>query len=231
MKRTKKIVTLAMAMVLLVCTTVMATLAYLQDETEVVKNTFTVGNVVIDLDEAAVDEYGEQEYKDDAKTEIADRVKANEYKLIPGHTYLKDPTVHVETDSEASYVFMKVVINNYSDVIKVYGEGFLPQDVVTGWVPTTWISTEEVKLDPTADTATYVFYYHKKVADTLKAEEPLVLEPLFTSIVMDETFDYDDVSTLQAASIDITAYAIQADGFDITNADDLAEMQAALKLN
>ena len=249
MKKTKKIVTLALAAVLLVGTTVAATVAYLQDETEVVKNTFTVGNVEIDLDEALVTLYGKPATgvadtndadNDGDKEELipttevenvkyANRVKKNEYKLIPGHTYTKDPTVHVELGSEESYVFMKVVINNYSDVVEVYGDGFLPQDVVNGWEPAVWVSTEEISINDDDDTATYIFYYHEKVTDTLTAQEPLVLEPLFTEIVMDGEFDYDDVNTLKNASIDVTAYAIQADGFEL-NETDLATMQEALGL-
>ena len=53
------------------------------------------------LDETDVDVYGVQ----DGNT----RVVANTYKLIPGHTYVKDPIVHVTAGSEECYVFVKVV--------------------------------------------------------------------------------------------------------------------------
>ena len=35
--------------------------------------------------------------------------KENASKLIPGHTYIKDPTVHVTAGSEDSWLFVKVV--------------------------------------------------------------------------------------------------------------------------
>ena len=83
MKKSKVLITILCA-VLLVTVSVLGTLAYLTSQDEVV-NTFTVGKVNITLDEAAVNADG---------TEIAgaDRVKENNYHLIPGQTYVKDPT-------------------------------------------------------------------------------------------------------------------------------------------
>ena len=100
MKKTKKIVALLLAAVMLVCTTVAATVAYLTANTDVVTNTFTVGSVAIDLDETDVTVYGVKE--------TDTKVKANTYKLIPGHLYIKDPTVHVKKGSEECWLFIKV---------------------------------------------------------------------------------------------------------------------------
>lgn len=66
------------------------------------KNTFTVGKVRITLDEAAVDIYGSE-----IPTAQA-RVQSNEYRLIPGHAYTKDPILHFLGGSEASYLFIRV---------------------------------------------------------------------------------------------------------------------------
>ena len=99
--RTKtKALTLSLCAVLLVVTTVFATMAYLTSQ-DSVNNTFTVGKVEITLDEAQVNDYG-------VPTDPAARVKANTYKLIPGRTYTKDPTVHVAADSENCWLFVKV---------------------------------------------------------------------------------------------------------------------------
>ena len=69
-------------------------------------NTFTVGKVEIKLDEAKVT-------ADGIPVEGAARVTANSYKLMPGTTYTKDPTVTVlKAGSEESYVRMKVTFNN-----------------------------------------------------------------------------------------------------------------------
>ena len=99
--RTKtKALVLALCAVLLVVTTVFVTMAFLTSE-DSVQNTFTVGEVTISLDELDVDDSD----NDDSTT---DRDKANEYKLIPGKTYTKDPTIHVGAKSEPCYLFVKV---------------------------------------------------------------------------------------------------------------------------
>ena len=59
MKKTlAKILALALCAVLLVTGTVFVTLAYLQDSTGVVRNTFSSSNITITLDELRVDENG-----------------------------------------------------------------------------------------------------------------------------------------------------------------------------
>lgn len=82
--------------VLLVVASVFGTVAYMTSKDEV-KNTFTLGKMAIDLDEAQVTEAGKP-------VEGAARVKENSYKLVPGLTYTKDPMVTVLDGSEASYV-------------------------------------------------------------------------------------------------------------------------------
>lgn len=101
MKKAKKILVMVAALALTAALAIGGTLAYLTSKTEVVTNTFTVGKVAITLDEAKVTEYGVK----DGDT----RVQANTYKLMPGHAYLKDPTIHVDADSEDCYLFVKVV--------------------------------------------------------------------------------------------------------------------------
>lgn len=115
MKKAKKILALLLCAVLLVGASVAGTLAYLTSQ-DVVTNTFTVGKVEITMDEADVDEYGQLEYKVDAEgnttTELKDRVDTNAYKLIPGHNYTKDPTIHVKAGSEACWLFVKIENTN-----------------------------------------------------------------------------------------------------------------------
>ena len=101
MKKTKKIVALFLAAVMLVCTTVAATVAYLTSTTGPVNNTFTVGKVEIDLKETDVDEYGTEVTPNPTVTE-------NEYKLVPGHKYMKDPTIIVKDGSEKCWLFAKI---------------------------------------------------------------------------------------------------------------------------
>lgn len=95
MKTRSKALLLTLCAVLLVAASVLGTMAYLTS-TDEVTNTFTVGQVKIKLDEAKAN-------PDGSLVANADRVKANEYKLLPGHTYNKDPMVTVLSGSESSY--------------------------------------------------------------------------------------------------------------------------------
>ena len=108
--RTKtKALVLSLCAVLLVVTTVFVTMAFLTSQ-DSVQNTFTVGEVTISLDELDVDNDSNTE---DNKTytvgeENIVRDKANKYHLLPSETYEKDPTVHVATNSEDCFVYVKV---------------------------------------------------------------------------------------------------------------------------
>lgn len=81
----KKPVALLLSGALLLGCTVGGTLAWLTDESDPVTNTFTVGDVQIALNETP-----------------------REYKMTPGVTLPKDPTVTVMAGSEDCYVFVKV---------------------------------------------------------------------------------------------------------------------------
>lgn len=179
MKKNIKIIAVIACITLLVTTSVLSTLAYLKSK-DSVENTFTVGKVAITLDESKVDEYG-------SVTEEQTRVKNNNYKLIPGHLYTKDPVVHFLAGSEASYIFVK--IENGLSAIET-GTTIEQQILANGWT----------KLDGQTD------IYYKKVSAT----NIDINYPVFTSFQIDGEAD---VQRYANANITITAYAIQADGF------------------
>jgi len=118
----KKTIALLLVMMMVFGITVGGTIAYLTDTTETVKNTFTFGKVDISLKETVVNEYGvavdasgktkeafEAIEENAGKTWTAATTnEGNEYKLIPGQTYTKDPTITVEAGSEDCWVFVKV---------------------------------------------------------------------------------------------------------------------------
>lgn len=106
MKTKSKALLLTLCAVLLVAASVLGTMAYLTS-TDTVTNTFTVGKVEIKLDET------------DVTNPNGPRVKANSYKLMPGTTYTKDPTVTVLKGSEDSYVRMKVTFNNAAALMEM----------------------------------------------------------------------------------------------------------------
>lgn len=106
MKTKSKALLLTLCAVLLVAASVLGTMAYLTS-TDTVTNTFTVGKVEIKLDET------------DVTNQTGSRVQANSYKLMPGTTYTKDPTVTVLKGSEDSYVRMKVTFNNAAALMEM----------------------------------------------------------------------------------------------------------------
>ena len=202
MKKAKKILVMVAALALTAALAIGGTLAYLTSTTEVVQNTFTVGKVAITLDEADVNLQGE--------IESEERVLGNEYKLMPGHEYIKDPTVTVKADSEESYVRMIVTISDLADVKAAFGADFLPQYFVTGWDNDIWETTGQVI--ETNDTAAYEFRYYKTVETVDK--EDLKLEPLFKTIKVPGSVENEALAALEEMEINVIAYAIQADGFD-----------------
>ena len=126
MKTRTKALLLALSAVLLVVSTVFATLAFLTSQTDVVKNTFTVGNVTITLDEADVDD----------STPDKDRDTANKYHLVPGRICEKDPTVHVGEKSENCFVYVKVengILGYEADDAQV--ASIAKQMETLGWLP------------------------------------------------------------------------------------------------
>lgn len=201
MKTAKKMVIYGICALLIATTSILGTLAYLTDSEEVT-NTFTMGKVSIILNEAKVDEAG--------KPEGNTRVTSNAYKMIPGMTYVKDPTMTVENGSAEAYVRMLVKINCYKELQDIFNNQFLPQNFVKGWDDTVWVSTRVVDVDTTANVATYEFRYKEAVkADTADVK----LEPLFTEFTVPGEFDGDDLAKLNGFEIKVIGHAIQTGSF------------------
>ncbi len=229
MKTKSKALLLTLCAVLLVAASVLGTMAYLTSSAEV-KNTFTIGKVEIKLDEAKVDELGNV---------VSDnRVQANEYKLMPGTTYTKDPTVTVKAGSEESYVRMKVTFNNAKEIIALCTDPEFADDGPTGvenafplirmvkfveanaakWdgiIPDNMVDTEEMLadeyyFDAANDTLTYYFYYNETVG---APDGDVVLPVLFNSITVPDWATGEQLAKLNNFKITVVAEAIQAGSF------------------
>ncbi len=197
----KKIVTAGLALVMVAGISVAGTLAFLTDDTDLVKNTFTVGNVNITLDEANVD-------KKDAEgvdnSSVA-RDTANTYKLIPGSTYDKDPIVHVTKDSEPCWVIVDVN-NGLGDAEAAVTEDSLgtiaDQITANGWTK---------KGD----------YYYMEVnqEDLDEVEDGKTLDlTVFTKFAIKGDLEDATYEDLVDAEITIKAFAIQSEGVSIDQA-------------
>ncbi len=199
-----KVLLLTLCAALLVAAGVLGTLAYLTSEATVV-NTFTVGNVDITLDETAVTPDGEP-------IDGAKRVTSNSYHLVPGKTYIKDPTMTVVKGSEESYVRMLVTINCMKEFDAVYApEVANLTDIFNDYDPTNWIFETTVR-DPEANTVTYEFRYKETVKPASNTDT--VLGALFESITVPGAFDNDDMASITKLEITVVGHAIQASGFD-----------------
>ena len=197
----KKLMTV-LALVLVIAMSVAGTYAYLTSTDEVV-NTFTVGNVAIKLDEAKVDANG-------VAVTPAERVKANSYKLLPGHTYAKDPTVTVLKGSEECYVKMTVTLTKADELDAIFApNGADMTSIFKGYDSTKW-ELKNVTKDTEKDTRTYEFWYKETVA---APTADVALDALFDSITVPGAIDNAKLATIEGMTITVNAYAIQADGF------------------
>lgn len=109
----KKPLAIILAVVLLVGAVIGGTLAWFTAKTQTVENTFTVGNIGVELTET------------DSADEDDDPNK-NSYKMIPGWTIDKDPKAKITSGSEYGYLFVEV--NKSSSV-----DAYLDYAIHTDW--------------------------------------------------------------------------------------------------
>ena len=183
-RKLRKFLMLLASALLLVSVTVGATVAYLTATDEVV-NTFTVGKVGLTLDETNVDK------KDAAGNDNANvaRDKANAYKLIPGSTYTKDPTVHIAADSENGVLFVEIT----NEIAAIEGDTKIAaQMTAKGWAPIAEGSN--------------VYYYNKVV----KANDDIVV---FENFTIAGTVTKETLAGYNGKTVQVKAYLVQAEGF------------------
>lgn len=209
MKKSKVLLTLTCA-ALLVVASVMGTMAYLTDSKTAV-NTFTVGNVHINLDEANVDESG--------NVVGNERTTGSAYHLIPGHSYVKDPTVTVLANSEASYVRMLVTVTFDKELdndllnIKLEGNAKTDDDIITGY-SSDWQRVGAPTITNTNDGKTVIKYEYRYKNMVSKATTDTKLPALFQGVHVPSSWGNDEMNAYGTFTIDVVAQAIQADGFD-----------------
>lgn len=206
MNKTKKIIALVLALVLVCAGSVFATVAYLTAQ-DTVENTFTVGNIGITLDETKVN-------PDGTPVEPEERVEENNYHLVPGSTYTKDPTLTVAKGSEEAYVRMLVQVEALDQLKEAlpqeeyYANGIFLLEKLCNYNPESgWIFEGFDE-----ETATYEFRY-KEVVDASEAEEDMELAPLFTTITVPGSVTEEGIVGLETVKIRVVGQAIQAANF------------------
>lgn len=186
----KKAIVAVVALVLVLCCAMGGTLAWLVDSTTEVKNTFTYGDINISL--------WEHELNEDGLTLSADVFTGEEqtgFKMIPGNKIEKDPTVTVKADSEASWLFVKIVESDNFD-------SFMEYSIATGWT-----ALNDANADGVADDGIYYRTVDATTADTDFA----VLANDSVSVKDTVTKDMLKDGVFVAPTLSFTAYAVQRD--------------------
>lgn len=198
----KNVATMLASLSLVAVVGVGATLAYLSDATNVVTNTFTVGNVEITLDETDI-----------TKTDGTRTETGNAYTNIqPGDVLTKDPTVHVDADSSECYIFIKV--EGLDDLLAETGKDGNGNEVKAFALDTNafkdWIKVAEADGSTLSSTTKDGIYRYK---ETLEASEST--GALFNSITFNSAVtEYGEDGVLDISDVEITAYAIQSENID-----------------
>ena len=231
----KKVLTaslLTLCAVALVVTSVLTTIALLTSSSGV-SNVFTVGDVKISMYESKVNSKGQPV---NANGEVIAekggapvKVDTNSYHLIPGETYIKDPTIYINSgEMDDMYLFVKSTnmirsaeAGNYSDRDRD-GQGddtplsMREQMLAHGWVEfvrsgdgveIVWVyGTRDANgvITPTAVNSASVQKRHGVDADV--AGEFRLCDD-FT------VYQHAQVSLYGAASVTFTGFAIQKNGF------------------
>lgn len=210
MKNMKKILIICICVIAVLTVSVVGTLAYLTD-TDSAVNTFTIGQVYISVDETKVN-------VDGTPVTGANRVKANEYHILPGMKYTKDPTVTVDGGSEDAYVRMILMVHNASDVQEIltkYNLGDFSV-LISGWDKEIWMY-EGFHEDSNANTISFEFRYKEIVT---KNDTDTKLPALFDTLIVPGEITGEEMKDLYDGGfkMEVFGHAIQAMGFDTEDA-------------
>ncbi len=205
----KRFVAILLCVTLVALAAIGATFAYLTDS-KTVKNTFTVGDVKIKLDETNVN------------APEGDRVTSNTYNVYPGAVVTKDPIVH-NTGKNGAYVRAVVTIEDGMNWLGLYNENVwtAPQEAAfnaminntlgDGWELVDIAYDMSGPNHPTSD-----FVATLKYTKVLEAGKDTTA--MFSQIAFPTKLTGNDVTTRIDQNgefgINVVAQAIQADGFE-----------------
>ena len=204
----KKIVAIALCALLLAIAAVGATLAYFTDTKEVT-NTFTVGNVKIELLESKLHRVEDNATDEDI---LADAKQYQDYlaeagkNILPGVLVNKAPYIR-NTGSSNAYVRLRLLVPvsvldliTYEATIGAYEEAIAQP-----------VQLENVTIDG-VEYAQYAFVYNKALAP-----EEMTYWPALWQVKLNESVTSEDVAALDLTdatfNIVLQADAIQADTF------------------
>ena len=179
-----KPVALIMALVLLVGGVIGGTVAWLIATPDPVVNTFTYGDINIDLDET------------DTQLDGDNNPNTNEYEMMPGQSITKDPVVTVKAESEEMWLFVKLEKSSNFDT-------FMEYTVADGWTALSGVDGVYYQHITAEDVATA----DKQIA-VIKDDTVTVKE----SVTKEQLNALDSGSSENYPTLTVTAYAVQYAG-------------------
>ena len=196
--RNRRIALTVCLMLVVMVASIGGTVAWLTAKTDPVVNTFTYGDINIDLYEhnydASTNSLGTSEVKN-----------VEDYKIIPGVNLPKDPTVKVTKGSEKCWLFVKV------EKTGTFVEGKVTYDIADGWTQLT------------GEGITGTVYYRQVGADAANDQTFGVLKQTTANgktyaITVSDQLTKAEVNGQGNVTLKFTAYAIQQEGFDTAEA-------------
>ena len=177
----KKTFAIILALVLAFGAVIGGTIAYITATTDDVINTFTVGDINIELKE--------HEINADGALTTDETTAINTYKIIPGTDLNKDPFLRVKAESEACWVFVKITEENWSTK--------LTYTVDDGWTELTSAAGTGFKV-----------YYKEQAATTADVELNILANK---KIVVSSELTKTELEAMKTAApkLTFTGYAIQ----------------------
>ena len=181
-----KAISVVLVLVLLIGGMIGGTVAWLIDKSDSVVNTFTYGDINIELDET------------DTGLDNDGNDTTNEYKMIPGQPIGTDPTITVKSGSENNWLFVKLVKSTNFD-------NFMTFTIADGWTQLYDVQGNEVE-------GVYFRFQSETDVDVaypvLKDDQVIVkgevTKQMLNALDADETYP----------KLTVTAYAVQYAGFE-----------------
>ena len=193
----KKAFALFLALALVVGGVVGGTVAWLTATSDTVTNTFTVGDINIELTETWNTDANNDGDKDSWTA-----------KAVPGVEYAKDPKVTVKAGSEACWLFVKISEENNTMTVNDETVRIADFAIANGWTAV----------------ADHAGYYYREVTASDKDQPFYVFagkgdENLANGYVkINENVTKGQITTANQPTITITAAAVQQEGVSETDA-------------
>ena len=193
--RNRRIALTVCLMLVVMVASIGGTVAWLTAKTDSVGNTFTYGNINIELYEH---KYNPSTNQLDTDTKVTADDPNDDYKIIPGKNLPKDPTVEVKAGSEACWLFVKIDKANWPAFTEADGTTKkIAYSVATGW---------------TALEGQNGVYYREVGAVTADTTFKVLAND---QVTVSENLTKGDLSTITTTNkpkLTFTAYAVQKDG-------------------